>query len=73
LQRSVAELMRRQVVTTREEQNIVALVPLLADLGLHHIPVVNPQQQLTGMISQSDLIAALYQLQLQQDALAKEQ
>lgn len=73
LQRSVADLMRRQVVTTREEQNIVALVPLLADLGLHHIPVVNPQQQLTGMISQSDLIAALYQLQLQQGALAKEQ
>ena len=42
------------------------------DLGLHHIPVVNPQQQLTGMISQSDLIAALYQLQLQQGTLAKE-
>ncbi|WP_306519685.1 HPP family protein [Rheinheimera sp.] len=70
LQRPVAELMRQQVVTTSEQQHIVALVPLLADLGLHHIPVINSQQQLTGMISQSDLIAALYQLQLQQGAAA---
>ncbi|WP_333796115.1 CBS domain-containing protein [Rheinheimera sp.] len=46
-------------------QQLVAVVPLLSDLGLHHIPVLDQQQRLCGLISQSDLIAALYQLQLQ--------
>ena len=73
LQRPVSELMRQHPVTTSEEQHVVALVPLLADAGLHHIPVLNTQQQLTGIISQSDLIAALYQLQLQQGAAVRVQ
>ena len=36
------------------------LVPLLFDHGLHHIPIVNAEQLLVGMVTQSDLIAALY-------------
>ena len=49
----------------RAYQQVVAVVPLLSDLGLHHVPVLDQQQRLCGLISQSDLIAALYQLQLQ--------
>ena len=36
------------------------LVPLLSDHGLHHIPIANAEPQLMGMVTQSDLIAALY-------------
>ena len=36
------------------------LVPLLFDHGLHHIPIVNAEQRLVGMVTQSDLIAARY-------------
>ena len=43
-----------------EDMHIVELVPLLFDHGLHHIPIVNPEQRLVGMVTQSDLIAALY-------------
>jgi CBS domain-containing membrane protein len=38
----------------------VELVPLLFDHGLHPIPIVNAEQRLVGMVTQSDLIAALY-------------
>ena len=64
-QRPVSALMHQQVVTVTAEQQVVAVVPLLSDLGLHHVPVLDQQQRLCGLISQSDLIAALYQLQLQ--------
>ena len=36
------------------------LVPLLFDHGLRPIPIVNVEQRLVGMVTQSDLIAALY-------------
>ena len=35
-------------------------VPLLFDHGLHPIPIVNAEPKLVGMVTQSDLIAALY-------------
>lgn len=28
--------------------------------GMHHIPIVNAEQRLVGMVTQSDLIAARY-------------
>lgn len=34
--------------------------PLLADAGLHHLPVVDAGGRLVGMITQSDLIAGLH-------------
>ncbi|MCS4309216.1 CBS-domain-containing membrane protein [Rheinheimera pacifica] len=47
-----------------EDDHIVALVPMLSDQGLHHIPVLDAQQQLVGIITQSDLIAALFNSKL---------
>jgi CBS domain-containing membrane protein len=54
------QVMASPVVTAREDMHIVELVPLLSDRGLHHIPVVNGERRLVGMVTQSDLIAALY-------------
>lgn len=56
----VGQIMAAPVVTAREDMHIVELVPLLSDRGLHHIPVVNEERRLVGMVTQSDLIAALY-------------
>ncbi|HYD95983.1 MAG TPA: HPP family protein [Noviherbaspirillum sp.] len=56
----VGQIMTRQVRTVSAGMHIVELVPLLSDFGLHHVPVLDDQLRLAGMITQSDLIAALY-------------
>ncbi|MDX3774193.1 HPP family protein [Chromatiaceae bacterium AAb-1] len=58
--RRVAELMTVKLTVAYEDEHIATLIPLLSDQGLHHIPVLNRQQKLAGIITQSDLIAALY-------------
>lgn len=56
----VGQIMTRGVLLAREDMHIVALVELLSDQGLHHIPVINEEKRLTGMVTQSDLIAGLF-------------
>lgn len=56
----VGQIMASPVHTAREDAHIVELVPLLSENGLHHIPIVNAENRLVGMVTQSDLIAALY-------------
>ena len=56
----VGQIMASPVYTAKETMHIVELVPLLSERGLHHIPVVNEERRLVGMVTQSDLIAALY-------------
>jgi len=53
-------IMSSPVVSVRENAHMVDLVFLLSDRGLHCLPVVDEQQRLVGMITQTDLIAALY-------------
>jgi CBS domain-containing membrane protein len=56
----VGQIMTGAVVTADHNLHIVELVPLLSDYGVHHIPVIDDQQRLVGIVTQSDLIAALY-------------
>ncbi|MFT7194148.1 MAG: CBS domain-containing membrane protein [Rheinheimera aquimaris] len=58
--RNVADIMVTKLTVAHQHEHIAALVPVLSDQGLHHIPVLNAQQQLVGVITQSDLIAALF-------------
>lgn len=62
--RKVAEIMAGNLCVAHEDDHIAALVPLLSDKGHHYIPVLNSQQQLVGIISQSELIAALFNANL---------
>ena len=57
----VGQIMAKPPFTVSENDLISSLVPLLSDKGLHHIPVVDEKSHLSGIITQSDLIAALYQ------------
>lgn len=56
----IGQIMATPVVTVRTDMHIVELIPLLSDKGLHHIPVVDAKGRLAGMVTQTDLIAALY-------------
>lgn len=58
--RRVADIMTRKVRMARPEQPMVDLVALFSDGGLHHMPVVDAQERVVGMITQSDLVAALF-------------
>jgi len=55
----VGQLMTAQPRTARPGTPIIDLVPLMADAGYHHIPIVDDEDRLAGIISQSDLMAAL--------------
>ncbi len=57
----VGQIMTREVITAQATQSIVDLVPLMSDRELHQVPVIDDRQQLVGILSQSDLIAALYE------------
>ncbi len=59
-QGSVQEIMTVNVRAARPHTPIADLVPLMADGGLHAVPVVDANDQLAGIVTQSDLIAALF-------------
>jgi CBS domain-containing membrane protein len=60
----VGQIMTAKVITAKVDTPIVDLVPLMADSGLHHIPVVDGENRFAGIVTQSDLVAALYQSRL---------
>ncbi|GAB3413062.1 HPP family protein [Massilia agilis] len=60
----VAQIMTTDVKTVRADEPIAELVPLMANSGLHHIPVVDADGVFVGIVSQSDLLAAMYEVRL---------
>lgn len=58
----VGQIMTAPVKTAFASTPAVELVPLMADVGLHHIPVVDERRKLVGMVTQSDVVGALYEI-----------
>ncbi|MDX5363566.1 MAG: HPP family protein [Pseudazoarcus pumilus] len=56
----VGDIMTRPAETARADDHIAVLVPKLAGGGRHHIPIVDGDDRLVGIITQTDLVAALY-------------
>ncbi|WP_149136577.1 HPP family protein [Cupriavidus campinensis] len=56
---TVRDLMTRAVVTARPDQPIVELGRAFSDGGLHHVPVIDDNRCVVGIVTQSDLVAAL--------------
>jgi len=56
---SAGDLMHTGMATARPEQPMVELARAFSDGGLHEMPVVDAQRRLLGIVTQSDLIAAL--------------
>ncbi len=67
---AVGQIMTRNVQTICGSSHVVELVPLLSGSGLHHVPVIDSERRLIGIVTQSDLVAALYRGRLdeQRDA-----
>ncbi len=59
-ERRVRDIMTATVHTARPDQPIAELVPLLGGGGLHQVPVVD-RGEVVGIVSQSDLVAALFE------------
>ncbi len=60
----VGQIMSVGVKSAYIDTPIVELVPLMANTGLHHIPVLDAEDRFAGLVTQSDVIAALYQERL---------
>lgn len=58
---TVADIMTSPVTHASEDAPISSLIPLFALQRLRHIPVLDASGQLTGIVTQSDLLQALYQ------------
>ncbi|MGH8809776.1 MAG: HPP family protein, partial [Noviherbaspirillum sp.] len=54
------QIMTKHVRTASVDQPIASVVPLFSDTGLHHLPIVDANERLVGILTQSDLVAALY-------------
>jgi CBS domain-containing membrane protein len=57
---NVGSVMSSKVCTIEATAPIADLVPMFANDGHHHIPVLDAAGHLIGMITQADLIAGLY-------------
>jgi CBS domain-containing membrane protein len=56
----VGQIMTTQVRVASEHRHVVELLPLFSEEGHHHIPIIDPNSCLVGIITQSDLVRALY-------------
>ena len=56
----VEDIMSAPVKAAQAETPIAQVVPFMADAGLHHLPVVDGEGRLVGMVTQSDVMAAMY-------------
>lgn len=65
----VEDIMSTPVRAARPENHIAQLVPFMTDAGLHHLPVVDGDGYLVGMVTQSDLMAAMFAVSADQPEL----
>jgi CBS domain-containing protein len=56
----VGRLIRRSVITVQSHQSVEIAAHLMAENGVHALPVVNAKNQLVGIISTTDIIAAAF-------------
>jgi CBS domain-containing membrane protein len=56
----VGQVMTRRVQVISSDRPLLELLPLLAEAGHHHIPVIDAERRLAGIVTQTDLVRALY-------------
>jgi CBS domain-containing membrane protein len=55
----VGQIMARQVRVASMHRHLAVLIPLFGSTGHHHIPIVDDGDRLVGIVTQSDVVAAL--------------
>jgi CBS domain-containing membrane protein len=58
---TVGQIMARQVRVVSQDRPIGDLLPLFSSTGHHHVPVIDAERRLVGIITQSDVVRALAQ------------
>jgi CBS domain-containing membrane protein len=61
LPNAVGQVMSKPVRVISEDRNMLDLAEIFCGDGHHHIPVINSERQLVGMITQSDFVKAIDQ------------
>ncbi|PRC93183.1 HPP family protein [Solimicrobium silvestre] len=56
----IGQIMTPVVHTAFDSMHITELVDLFSHKGLRHIPIINAEHHLVGMVTNSDLVAGLY-------------
>ncbi len=57
----VGQIMTRQVRVASADRHAVELLPLFSEAGHHHLPIIDHENRLVGILTQSDLVRALSQ------------
>jgi CBS domain-containing membrane protein len=65
---TVADIMQAPARTVAANEPIAELVPAMSNRGWHHVPVVDKEGVFVGIVSQTDLLAAVYESRLAQVA-----
>ena len=56
----VKEIMSRRVRVASADLQVIELLPLFSEGGHHHLPIVDADRRLVGIVTQSDLVRALH-------------
>jgi CBS domain-containing membrane protein len=56
----VGQIMTTKVYMAQDTQPVIELLPLISEHGLRHIPVIDDERRLVGMLTQADMVNALY-------------
>ncbi|MEP6792152.1 MAG: HPP family protein [Ramlibacter sp.] len=56
----VGQIMTRNVRVASADRFLIELVPVFSQGGHHHIPIIDGDNRLVGILTQSDLVGALY-------------
>lgn len=56
----VGQIMTRQVRVASADRYLIELLPLFSEHGHHHIPIIDDEHRLVGILTQSDMVGALY-------------
>ncbi|OYU74531.1 MAG: hypothetical protein CFE32_17470 [Alphaproteobacteria bacterium PA3] len=52
--------MSRRVRVASADLHVIELLPLFSEGGHHHLPIVDAERRLVGIVTQSDLVRALH-------------
>lgn len=53
------QIMTTPAITAQEETRVAELLPLLDNRHIHHVPIVDANSKLTGLLSRSEIVAIL--------------
>ena len=68
----VSQLMTRKLITCTEEISLLDAFDLMINHGIRHIPIVNDEETLAGILSETDIMSSMGSIDLMRMQTAKE-